>query len=204
MPAKKKSKTEEADESKKEEASKNEESKKEEESKGEEESKREEEAASSKEDSDEEEESTEDEDRGRGKRKRKSSIETSFEPEDFTMGGKPQVNIIKGRGKKLKDFPSVVASIEKHTTDEVLSAHKFLFGNRGSQLKKKELVDNLLEFSGYLKEVPKGYDEKKRDAEDEIEEVRTSYALRRILVTSARSFLRSQSFRKNTRPRRSK
>lgn len=151
MPAKKKSKKED-EEPKKEE-------KKEEEEESEEES--------------EEEDSTDDEDRGRGKRKRKSSIEAAFEPVDFTMADKPQVTIVKGRGKKLKEFPTVVASFEKCSTDDALFAHKFLFGNRGSHLKKKELVNNLLEFSGYLKEVPKGYDAKKLDAEDDLEEVRT-------------------------------
>jgi hypothetical protein len=150
MPAKKKSKKEE-EESKK---------KVEEEEESEEES--------------EEEDSTDDEDRGRGKRKRKSSMEARLEPEDFTMADKPQVAIINGRGKKLKTFPSVVASFEKCSTDEILSAHKFLFGNRGTHLKKKDLVNNLLEFSGYLKAVPKGYDEKKLDAEDEVDEVRTN------------------------------
>lgn len=114
------------------------------------------------------------EDHGRGKRKRRSSVENSFEPVDFTMqgDGKSGVKIIKGRGKALKEFPSVVASIEKRSTEDVLFGHKFLFGNRGSNLKKKELINNLLEFSGYLKAVPKGYDAEKLDAEDEIEEVR--------------------------------
>ena len=122
----------------------------------------------------EEEESITDEGRGRGKRKRKSSLENSFAPEDFSMvDKKTRVNVIKGRGKKLKVFPEVVASLETASTDDVLMAHKFLFGNKGSHLKKKELVDNLLEFSGYLKEAPEGYDEKKLEAEDEVEEVRT-------------------------------
>jgi hypothetical protein len=70
-------------------------------------------------------------------------------------------------------MPSVVASMEKHSLEEVLFAHKFLFGNRGSTLKKKDLLANLHEFSGYLKEAPKGYDKDKLEAEDEVEEVRT-------------------------------
>lgn len=109
-----------------------------------------------------------------GKRKRKSSLESAFEPVDFTMHGGKDVKIIKGRGKKLKQMPSVVASMEKHSLEDVLFAHKFLFGNRGSTLKKKDLLANLHEFSGYLKEVPKGYDKDKLEAEDEIEETKFS------------------------------
>lgn len=127
--------------------------------------------------SESEDESTDDEDRGRGKRKKVSSAEAAFEPTDFTLSkSNSQVKVIKGRGKKLKDFPSVRASMEKYSTDDVLTAHKFLFGNKGMQLKKKELVNNLLEFSGYLKAVPKGYSAKKLDAEDEVEEVRQKHA----------------------------
>ncbi len=127
-------------------------------------------------DSDDEgsEEETNDGGRELGKRKRKSSVENAFEPLDFTMQGAKQVKIIKGRGKKLKGMPSVVASIESHSLEDVLFAHKFLFGNRGSTLKKKELTANLLEFSGYLKDAPKGYDKDKLEAEDELEEVRLS------------------------------
>lgn len=119
------------------------------------------------------EEKQNDGDRELGKRKRKSSVESAFEPADFTMQGTKQVKIIKGRGKKLKQMSSVVASMERHSLEDVLFAHKFLFGNRGSALKKKELMTNLLEFSGYLKEVPKGYDKDKLEAEDEFEEVRS-------------------------------
>lgn len=105
------------------------------------------------------------------KRQRKSSTEASFEPEDFTMQDASGVKIVIGRGKQLQDFPSVVASMEKHTTEDVLFAHKFLFGNKGSSLKKKDLLKNLGEFSGYLRQVPKGYDEDKLEKEDEREEV---------------------------------
>ena len=108
-----------------------------------------------------------------GKRKRMSSLETSFEPGDFTVHDSTtsRVNVVVGRGKKLQEFPSVVSSMEKHTTEEVLFAHKFLFGNKGSSAKKKELLENLGEFSGYLKKVPKGYDQEKLEKEDEREEV---------------------------------
>lgn len=128
----------------------------------------------SEDESEEEENESDNEDRGRGKRKRKSSIENAFEPVDFTLqaGKTSEVVILQGRGKKLKEFPTVVASVEKHSTDDVLFAHKFLYGNRGSHLKKKDLIHNILEFSGYLKVAPKGYDPKKLDAEDEVEEVR--------------------------------
>jgi adenylate cyclase class IV len=114
--------------------------------------------------------SLEDDD-AKGKRNRVSSLEASFEPEDFTMHDNSEVNIIVGRGKRLEEFPSVVASMEKHTTEDVLFAHKFLFGNKGSSLKKKELLENLGEFSGYLKKATKGYDQDKLEKEDEREEV---------------------------------
>lgn len=101
-----------------------------------------------------------------------SAVESSFEPHDFSLHDTTEVNIINGRGKKLEEFPSVVASMEKHTTEEVVFAHKFLFGNKGSSLKKKELLQNLGEFSGYLKMAPKGYDKDKLEKDDEREEVR--------------------------------
>lgn len=118
----------------------------------------------------EEEEPEETEEGGRGKRKRKSYSESAFEPEDFTMKEQPSVRIIKGRGKTLKDMPSVVESI-KRSSDDITFAHRFLYGKRGGKLSKKEMTSNILAFSGYLKLVPKGYDEKKLDAEDEEVEV---------------------------------
>ena len=114
-----------------------------------------------------------DDEDSRGKRKRMSSSETSFEPGNFTVhdSSTSRVNVVVGRGKKLQEFPSVMSSMEKHTTEEILFAHKFLFGNKGSSAKKKELLENLGEFSGYLKKVPKGYDQEKLEKEDEREEV---------------------------------
>jgi hypothetical protein len=113
-------------------------------------------------------------DQGRGKRKRKSSILTNFHPADFTMAETPIVRIIKGRGKKLKDMPAVKASIEKYSnnSDEMNVAHRFLYTTRG-KVAKREIKANILEFSGFLKDVPKGYDAKKLEDEDEEAEVRT-------------------------------
>mmetsp|Transcript_10469 Transcript_10469/g.30403 ORF Transcript_10469/g.30403 Transcript_10469/m.30403 type:complete len:324 (+) Transcript_10469:128-1099(+) len=174
MPPKKKTKADTAASKKK---------KEEEEKKMEEATKEEEDEESEEEDSE-----TDDEERGRGKRKRKASADAAFEPEDFTMAGETtSVKIIEGRGKKLKEFPSVVASMEKHTHEEVLFAHKFLYGNKGAALKKKELLANIFEFSGYLRKVPKGYDEKKLDAEDEREEERYSKKAFKMILAQVRS-----------------
>jgi len=153
------------------------------------------------------------------KRKRMSSLESSFEPVDFTMHtGHAEVTIILGRGKELKEFPSVVASMEKHTMEDILFAHKFLFGNKGSSAKKKGLLENLGDFSGYLKKAPKGYDKDKLEKEDEREEVGwISSGFPLVVVPESYNKLKNVCFailslflycldekRKNTRKRRSK
>lgn len=123
-------------------------------------------------DDDEEDESTDDEDRGRGKRKKRSSLAMAYEPEDFTEA-QFFLRIIKGRGKKLGAIPSVKESIDKYTmnSEEMLAAHRLLFNMRAG-VPKREMKHNILSFSGYLKEIPKGYDKEKMKEEDEAEEVR--------------------------------
>lgn len=119
----------------------------------------------------EEEEETDDEDKGRGKRKRKSSLASSFEPVDFTMQEQPALRIPTGRGKPLQSFPALASNVEKQPTEDVLTAHRFLFGNRGGKLTKKQMIANILKFSGYLEKKPKSYDKDKLEAEEELAEV---------------------------------
>ena len=98
--------------------------------------------------------------KGRSKRIKKKP----YEPEDFSMHEVERIEIMAGRGKKLKDFPSVKSSIEhsKRTKEEILAAHRFVFGKKG-KYSKKELKDHLLNFSGFLKPIPTG---KKRTDDD--------------------------------------
>ena len=98
--------------------------------------------------------------KGRSKRIRKNP----YEPEDFSMHEVERIEIMAGRGEKLKDFPSVRSSIEnsKRTKEEILAAHRFVFGKKG-KYSKKELKDHLLNFSKFLKPIPTG---KKRTDDD--------------------------------------
>jgi hypothetical protein len=135
-----------------------------------------------KEDDDDEEEddkdkkrkSEDDDDEGRPKRKRRNSKSLSYRPEDFTQsqGG---MHIIKGRGEKLGKIPSVKACIDKFSanSEEMLAAHKLLFIIRG-KVPKKDMKRNILEFSGYLKEIPKVFDKVQLEEEDEAAETKYS------------------------------
>ena len=118
------------------------------------------------------------ENRGRGKRKRRSSTLAAFEPEDFTMADQEYEGpkIIKGRGVKLGDLPAVRSSIEKYkaSSNECQTAHKLLYTMR-SKPALKDVKNNILNFSGYLVPLPKNYDEKVMEKEDENEEVRKRF-----------------------------
>lgn len=142
------------------------------------------------EDEDEEEEQEEDgKEKGRGKRERKSSLLTAFEPADFTMLGHfggTGIRIVNGRGEALKTFPSVMASIEKASTEDVANAHRFLFGNRGGKLSKKQMISNLSEFSGYLEKKPKSYDKDKLESEEEAAETKYSKKAFKMLITEVK------------------
>ena len=110
-------------------------------------------------------------DAGRGKRKRTSSAATAFEPTDFTMQEQSGLVIVDGRGKKLKSFSWLASHIEKQSTEAITTAHKFLYGNRGGKLTKKEMTSNLLDFSGYLEKPQKGLSKAKLEAAEEVAEV---------------------------------
>lgn len=128
---------------------------------------------------DEEYEEENDEDLGRGKRKRRES--QNYEPADFTLAstskdGEPSA-VPQGRGDKLGDIAGVNTSINSYklNTEELLSAYKFVFSNRGTS-NRKLMKEKLLDFSGYLPPLPKGkYDVDKQDEEDEVYEVSTAW-----------------------------
>ena len=84
--------------------------------------------------SDEEQDESDDEERGRGKRKRRES--KSYEPDDFTMtsfnAAANAATVVEGRGKNMGEIGAVKDTMKKFklTSDEFLSAYKFLFSNR--------------------------------------------------------------------------
>lgn len=109
---------------------------------------------------------------GRIKRKRRDL--TNYEPEDFTLASSKAaakvVHVVPGRGSKLADLESVKASIEKCSAEYIPVAYKFLFGSRGKPT-KKEMKQNLLEFSGYLPPLPNG----KKFSDEELEKYDEEY-----------------------------
>jgi hypothetical protein len=111
-------------------------------------------------------------DENRPKRERKSIQAEAYQPQDFTSGG-PTVQIFRGRGKKLRDIDTVKESINSHSmnSEEVAQAHRFLYTMRG-RVARREMKSNILEFSGYLKHIQKGVDEKVIEKDDEDDEVR--------------------------------
>ena len=92
-------------------------------------------------------------------------------PDDFTEK-KVAINMVDGRGEKIKDIPSVKASIEKTSVNsEVFSlAYRFLFVSRG-KMNKKVAKSHLMEYCGYLPMQDDEVDEAKREQEDEDIEV---------------------------------
>lgn len=117
--------------------------------------------------------------RGRGKRKRRES-KPLYEPFDFTMTSHNATAnasfVAAGRGKKLGEIAVVNKCMNKYklNSDELTSAYKFIFSNRGIA-NKKLIKQKLLDFSGYLAPLPKGnYNEEKQDEDDEV--VETKYA----------------------------
>ena len=112
--------------------------------------------------------------RGRGKRKRRES-KPLYEPFDFTMHNATANAsfVAEGRGKKLGEIAVVNKCMNKYklNSDELTSAYKFIFSNRGIA-NKKLIKQKLLDFSGYLAPLPKGnYNEEKQDEDDEVVEV---------------------------------
>jgi hypothetical protein len=105
---------------------------------------------------------------GREKRARKSA--EAFAPENFKDQPPRGVTVQKGRGTRLSGIATVKASIDKHSIEDIVTAHKFVFPARGKP-NRKECKNNLLAFSGYLPAFVEGEDKKKRDAEDEALEV---------------------------------
>jgi hypothetical protein len=177
MPPKKKPKQEE--EAKKEDEVEVKQDTKEEDQQAEEDQKVEEDQMVEEEDPDEEKEDAEakeeekqtDAEESKSKRKRRDAA--TYEPEDFTASGKAAVKVapvVPGRGTILADLASVKASIEKCSPEEIPFAYKFLFTSRGKPT-KKEMKQNLLEFSGYLPPLPKG----KKLTEEELEEYDEEY-----------------------------
>jgi len=104
-----------------------------------------------------------------GKRARKSAA--VYKPDDFSEKKTHEDQLIDGRGKKLRDLPSVKESIESYSINsEAFGAgYRFLFFSRGKLPMKAKQI--LLEFNGYLPKEEKGEDAEKRAQEDEDLEV---------------------------------
>lgn len=108
-------------------------------------------------------------------RRERKSVEP-FNPEDFKHVDK-SVTIVPGRGKELGELKATRASIEKRANSEdLVTAHKLLFPSKNRKLAKKEMLANVLAFSGYLPIKEEGLDKEEQEAIDEDCEVRIIYA----------------------------
>jgi hypothetical protein len=110
----------------------------------------------------------------RSSRERKS-IET-FNPDAYDKPeSKGVVEIIEGRGTALKLLPAAVESIESASTDDITFAHKFLFVSR-QKFPKKEMIQHLLNFSGYLPKKDSSMSTEEMEKVDDELEVRIDFA----------------------------
>ena len=103
------------------------------------------------------------------KRERKAA--DTFAPTNFNMETKNRINVVEGRGKKLRDIQPILEVVEAASKNslELKNAHKLLYPVRGKTV-PQEMRSNLLEFNGYLP-VVEGEDEEKRAKMEEDAEV---------------------------------
>ena len=84
-----------------------------------------------------------------------------------------QASIPKGRGVKLETIALVKDSIDKNnSTEDLVFAYTFVFGQRSGKPTRKEMKEKLLEFSGYYPPVSKSKTEAELDREEEAQDVR--------------------------------
>lgn len=104
-------------------------------------------------------------------RRVRKSIE-AFNPTDFDKAEKSIV-VVTGRGVPLGDLEATRTAVESHaqSADAVALAHRLLFSVRG-KVAKKDMVANILAFSGYLPPKQEGVGKDKQDDLDEQYEVR--------------------------------
>jgi hypothetical protein len=101
-------------------------------------------------------------------RRERKSVET-FDPTDF-KADRP-VTVVPGRGMALGDLPRVRASIESAQLFDVAAAYKLIFARSKAAL-KKDMMDAILSFSGYLPPLKEGASNEEQHDIDEVYEVR--------------------------------
>jgi hypothetical protein len=101
-------------------------------------------------------------------RRERKSVET-FDPTDF-KADRP-VTVLPGRGMALGDLPRVRASIESAHSFDLTAAYKLIFARSKAAL-KKDMVDAVLSFSGYLPPLKQGASKAEQHEIDEGYEVR--------------------------------
>ena len=94
------------------------------------------------------------------KRERKAA--DTFAPTNFNVETKNRINVVEGRGKKLRDIQPILEVVEAASKNslELKNAHKLLYPVRGKTV-PQEMRSNLLEFNGYLPVVERGDARKK-------------------------------------------
>jgi hypothetical protein len=116
-------------------------------------------------------------------RRERKSVE-AFDPTDF-KADRP-ITVVPGRGVALGDLPRVRASIESAHSFDVAAAYKLIFARSKAGL-KKDMVDAILSFSGYLPPLKEGASKTEQHEIDEQYEVRVddSFTMTCLLLLNA-------------------
>ena len=82
------------------------------------------------------------------KRERKAA--DTFAPTNFNVETKNRINVVEGRGKKLRDIQPIAEVVEAASKNslELKNAHKLLYPVRGKTVTQEMRNNDLLEFNG--------------------------------------------------------
>ena len=108
----------------------------------------------------------------RSSRDRKS-VEV-YDPKKYDKTDK-SVPVVDGRGTALKQIPQCKDAIETaaaKSPDDLIMAYKFVFGSKKKLPSKKEMVQQLLDFNGYLPKKDSSLSKEEQENADEELEVR--------------------------------
>jgi hypothetical protein len=115
-------------------------------------------------------------------RRERKAVET-FDPQVYNTVDK-NVEIVEGRGIPIKEMRPCLESVKSYTnTDDISMAYRFLFTSRG-KVSKKDMIQSLMDFSGYLPKKDPNLPKKEQDKIVEDLEVMIRRPVSIILVFS--------------------
>jgi hypothetical protein len=125
-------------------------------------------------------------------RRERKSVE-AFDPNAFPVGHAPRsVVLVVGRGARLGDLAPCVEAMEANAP-QLPVAYRLVFKPKAAA-KKKEMMQNLLEFNGYLPQKDVSLNEEEQEARDDELEVRAAFGIPNCFsplryIPSSRSFV---------------